>query len=121
MEPIHYNKNIKRGNQVIYLKEWVTVGILKIEDIIDNNGDILDYLEFKTKFDVPLTNFLIYQGVAQGIKRYMKETKNNPMKYNQIYAKELWACFTAGSRNIKNKLQEDNSLPTATKKMEPIF
>ena len=121
MEPIHYNKNIKRGNQVIYIKEWVTVGILKIEDILDNNGDILGYLEFKTKFEVPLTNFLVYQGVAQGIKCYMKETKNNPMKYNQIYAKELWACITAGSRNIKNKLQEDNSLPTATKKMEPIF
>ena len=52
---------------------------------------------------------------------YMKETKNNPMKYNQIYAKELWACITAGSRNIKNKLQEDNSLPTATKKWNQSF
>ena len=43
--------------------------------VLDNNGDILGYLEFKTKFDVPLTNFLVYQGVAQGIKHYMKETK----------------------------------------------
>ena len=51
----------------------------------------------------------------------MKETKNNPKKYNQIYAKELWACITAGSRNIKNKLQEDNSLPTATKKWNQSF
>ena len=120
-EPIHYNKNIKRGNQVIYVKDWETIGLLKIENILDNEGNVMGYLEFKNKFNLTKTNFILYQGITEAIKCYIKDVKQNPTKHNQIYATELWACITAGSKNVKSKLQEDNSLPTAVKKWNQSF
>ena len=44
-EPIHYNPNIKRGKNVIYINEWVNQDILKVKDIAELNGHELNFLD----------------------------------------------------------------------------
>ena len=79
------------------------------------------YQGFIEKYNVPQTNFLLYHGVSEAIKRYLKVVKLAPLTHKKIYASELWDCIMAGSRTIKIKLQEDNSIPTAVKKWNEIF
>ena len=38
-ECIHYNINILRDKQVIYVKEWVDIGILFVHQLVNVNGD----------------------------------------------------------------------------------
>ena len=121
-EPIHYNENIKRGNQVIYIKEWEERGILKIKDILaDDNTSLMSFQDFKNKYNVANADFLLYQGVSEAIKKYLNDVKRHPLLHRKIYASELWDCILAGNKVIKAKLHEEISMPTAVKKWNEIF
>ena len=67
-EPIWYNKMIKVGGNVQYLKEWVVKGILFVYDLLDQDGKLLSYEAFcdKYNFAPPFTK---YYGIMLNIQK----------------------------------------------------
>ena len=120
-EPILHNANIKRGNKTIYLKEWETLGILKIRDLLDDNSQCIDYNTFKEKYVAPNSNFMLYYGVITALKLYINNVKQNPTRYKKLTCNEVWACIRAGNKCVKSKLLEDKILPTSTAKWNLQF
>ena len=120
-EPIFYNINIKRGKKTIYIKEWETLGILRIKDVLDDNDQCMDYVSFKEKYIAPNSNFMLYFGIITAIKTYLNNIKRNAGRYKNLLSKELWVCIRAGNNSIKKKLTEDNMLPTSTAKWNSQF
>ena len=40
-ECLHYNVNITRDNRVVYVKEWVDAGVLKLRQLVNLDGKFL--------------------------------------------------------------------------------
>ena len=68
-ETIHYNINITRDKKIIHLKEWIENDIITLGQLVNENGNFLSFESFKRKFPGVNTNFLIYQGVIEAIKK----------------------------------------------------
>ena len=64
---------------------------------------------------------MLYFGVITTIKAYMNNVKRNPGKHKTILSHELYACIRTGNKHVKEKLLEDNILPTATAKWNLQF
>ena len=120
-EPIFYNPKIKRGNKTIYIKEWETLGILKIKDVLNAENQCMDYVCFKEKYIAPNTNFIVYFGIISAIKIFMNNVKRNPCKYQTILSREMYDCIRKGNKFVKDKLLEDNVSPTSTAKWNMQF
>ena len=120
-EPIHYNECIKRDNNSIYIEEWVSKGILRIRDLLDHDGQLLNYNSFKEKYDVVHTNFLVYAGVVRTIKKFIEKSSKDENKLKRLTNRETWSCIRAGNSFVKTKLLEDKILPTAALKWNTEF
>ena len=120
-EPIHYNTNIKRGRETIYIREWVNQGITRITDLLDEHNLIISYNSFKQKYVVPQTNFITYAGVTRAIRKFLDNVTNDINKLKILTAKEMWCCIRAVNTKIYTKLQENNALPTAVIKWNSEF
>ena len=120
-EPIHYNTNIKRGRETIYIREWVNQGINKITDLLDEHNQIISYNSFKQKYVVPQTNFITYAGVTRSIKKFLDNVSNDMNRMKILTAKELWNCIRASNIKVYPKFQENNGLPTAVIKWNSEF
>ena len=82
-EPILYNDNIKVGNKLISFKSWRDKSINKISDIYKPNGEILNYEELKTKYNIQI-DFLTYMGCVMSVKDYI--LKNGFCVQNNVSA-----------------------------------
>ena len=47
-QPIWYNKNIKIANKRVFFKQWCSLGIFYINDLIKDDGTFLSLQGFKT-------------------------------------------------------------------------
>ena len=113
VEPIHYNDNIKRGRETIYIRELANNGINRINDVLDDHNHIISFNTFKDRFNVPHTNFIIYAGVTRGIRKFVDNVSNDIYKLKRLTAKEVWFCIRADNLAVNSKFQEKNVLPTA--------
>ena len=59
------------GDKHVHIKNWCSKGIVWINDIVKNNGNIYTEKELKDTFNIK-TNFLEYQSVIRPIKQYIK-------------------------------------------------
>jgi hypothetical protein len=55
----------------MYLKEWSKNNIYSINSLLDEEGNIMNYNEFKTIYKIK-TNFLQFHGVIQTVKKLIK-------------------------------------------------
>lgn len=68
--PIWYNKNIKVGGAAVFYPNWKDNGILLINDLLDNNGNLVSLEIFQRKFRVH-TNFLEFEGLISSVRNYL--------------------------------------------------
>ena len=127
-EPIHYNPNIKRGKNVIYINEWVNQDILKVKDIAELNGhelNFLDYESFRRKFvNIQNTNFLLYTGIVQAIRAFWQKIKNYniPKKDRKvIFFHLVLEAVKEGNQKVRDSLDLDVEPPTSTVKWNNLF
>ena len=95
-QPLWHNKLIKVNKKPICYTEWVDRKILYVYDLLDENGQILDYANFcrKFQFHPPFTS---YYGILTSIRKnnwnfdFETFTKCNPFfpKHLNILTKSL--------------------------------
>jgi hypothetical protein len=68
---IWYNSHLKINDRVLYLKCMSEIGIIKIEDLIDDNNRFLTYQMFLGKCNVNI-NAITYYGIISVIKKTLQ-------------------------------------------------
>ena len=104
-----YNENIKVNRKTLYLKVWCENKIYTVNSLLDEDGKIIDYNQFKKQYKVK-TNFLEFFGVRQalkklmnvyGIKQFVKTQEPiiplhiAPFIYNRKNKKKLYQIFNS--------------------------
>ena len=95
--PLWYNSQIRINNVHVYYKTWHEKGILYINDLTKDDGTLLTYEEFITKYQLN-TNFIEFEGLLQSVKVLFR-------KYDLVCTKKLhdpWIPYT-----ISDILKED--------------
>ena len=62
--PLFHNNNIKIGNRTVYNKSCIENGIIYINNIIKDDGNMFSYEELKRAYNVNI-NFLQYNGLVR--------------------------------------------------------
>ena len=122
-ESIQYNIHITVEKRVIFLKEWVDVGVLHIKDLVGDDGKLLNYQQFKQRHPaIARTNFLTYEGIALAIKRYCVQSEINPLLLSRdATISKVWFCIEKGNKQVKNVLCTSNDTPTAVGKWNTLY
>ena len=58
-EPIWYNKKFRIDSKCLCIKQWYLKGVKCVADLYGNNGILLDFNTFRSKFDIVSNNYLI--------------------------------------------------------------
>jgi hypothetical protein len=114
-ECIHYNVNICRGRNVVFVREWVREGIINIRHLLNERGDdFLLYQEFQTKYpNVGRTDFLVYQGIINAVKQYKRKVGVDVSNNFKIFENKVWFGIVKGNRYIQSMLNKTTDTPTA--------
>ncbi|KAL9964737.1 hypothetical protein ACROYT_G028417 [Oculina patagonica] len=81
------NREILIDGKTFFINEWFSKGIFSISDLLDEQGQLLSYKAFKTKYKCK-TNFLNYYQVASAIPNsLLSRTRNN---YLQSFPKNIF-------------------------------
>ena len=74
------NREILIDGKPFFIQEWFSKGIILIRDLLDEQGQLLSYQAFKTKYKCK-TNFLNYYQVRSAIPdSLLAKTKNNNLE-----------------------------------------
>lgn len=120
--PIWHNCFIKVGGSAVFYRNWMENGIILINDLLDVNGELINYNTFRTKFSVN-TNVLQFEGLIRSIKKFISTFKFEPFQYrhdNPICPFPL-SCILKnkkGCRNIYDKFISKNKLPLSIAKWQ---
>ena len=122
-ECINFNINIKRENKHLNLDSWIRHGATKIGDIIDDNGNYYDYVDFKDKFPTVTTNHREYLQIINSIKQYQNKvniTLNRNDKRNEL--PKFWQTLVNGdNKNIYCLIKRTPKKSQAFTKWENIY
>ena len=66
-EPLHYNINICRDRNVIYIRNWIENGIVSVGHLLGPKG-YLSYDQFKMKHPGAIVNCMLYEGIVRSVK-----------------------------------------------------
>ncbi len=81
------NREILIDGKPLFIKEWFSKGIISISDLLDEQGQLLSYKAFKTKYKCK-TNFLNYYQVTSAIPgSLLSRTRNS---YLQSFPKNIF-------------------------------
>ena len=119
-EFIHLNADIKRGNNLIYIKEWIENDILRIKDLYNKDHSFLDWNAFQRKYPNIRTNFLLFNGVINAIKNYIKKLTSKTSETN-LCTYFIWKSVEGGARKIREQLNKTKPQPTALLKWNLHF
>ena len=74
------NKEILVEGKPLFIREWFNKGVISIQDLLNDFGCIMSYVEFKNKYSCQ-SNFLQYYQVISAILKYLltKAENNNPI------------------------------------------
>ena len=120
-EPLHFNKNIKRSRKIIFDQEWDALGILNVKHVLNEDGKVLNYNEFRNKYNDVQTNARMFTGMSRAVNKYLENVKNNNSNVKNVLPHEVWACIGSGNRAVKDMFQNEKDLPTASKKWNSEF
>ena len=119
-EFIHLNSEIKRGNNSIYIKEWVDNDILRIKDICNNDHSFLDWNAFQQKYPYIKTHFLLFNGVINAIKKYINNLSSKTSQ-THLCTHFIWQAVKGGTLKIRKQLNTNKPQPTASLKWNLHF
>ena len=120
-ECLFYNRNIKIGGHTVYYREWVERGITQIFHLMNADGSFLTYNAFVAKFVNVRSNFLMYQGLIERIRLYVRRMNltlsalNNPDV--QIFLKNLYS----NSKTVRLILDKHENKPPGQVKWDSHF
>ena len=80
------NKEILVEGKPLFLRDWFNKGILSIQDLLDDAGNIMSYQEFNNKYSCK-SNFLLYYQVISAIPKDLL----NKAKLSDPIRKELYS------------------------------
>ena len=122
-EFIHYNMNILRDHKVVFVKEWVDAGIVKISHLVDDRGQFLSFEDFVRKYPrITRTNFLMYEGIVRAVRRYLQKFDFMSENVNVYDAEnKVWLLIECGNKVVKNTFVETGAIPTAVSHWNGIF
>lgn len=122
--PIFYNKYLTIGGNSFFYKPWFEKGICYIRDLMDNQGNFLDFTALIENTTVKV-NFLQYQGVIECLKKFIrnKDAKVNTNMIGPIIPKLICSILKQkkGSQNIYNILNQNAEEPTGKNKWNQIY
>ena len=105
-EHIFYNKNITINRQTIFFRNWVENGIVKIYQLVKNDGSFLTYQEFVTKYNNVISNFVSYNGVVSSIKEYLRSLNIISENTDDVVQDSIgWQIIRSSKNNIKETLK----------------
>ena len=100
------------GGKPFFLREWFSKGIICIKDLLNENGQLLSFQEFRSKF-VFRTNFVNFFQVINAIpKALVTEACNQdkPLKENYL-----------GNHNTKIQLAENIAIDLQKTKAKDFY
>ena len=78
-EILWFNSHIKIGQKLLFHRNLIACGILKIDDLCDQNG-FFPYQQFKIKYPEANIDFVTYSGIIRAI----------PIEWKQMLMQENW-------------------------------
>ena len=122
-EIIWNNHNIIIDGKAPFYKSWLEKNILRVEDLLDNNGNFLSFNLFSKKFHVK-TPFTLYFGLINslpsswklainGTSPHVVENEKNETKIStkgvySVMLKKVFKSLTAESKIIRYGFTKDN-------------
>ena len=103
---LYHNKVILIGAKPFFFHEWFSKGVKTVLDLLDSDGNILPYNEFKSKYSLEKTNFLQYYQVVSAIPNYLLQKGRELIAFSDgnIMNEDL-TCFPLDENNNINLLK----------------
>ena len=117
---IFYNKHIVRDHKYLDERQWVASNIYYIHQLVNDNGEFMNFHQFRTKFPALNTNFLTYYGILNAIKRYMR-LNNITLEPYKGGNNKTWILIGKGNKCIQSLLNETSDVPTASTKWSNLY
>ena len=123
--PLWYNKKLINGNGFC-IYEWYRKGIRHVSDLLDEQGNIYDFENFKTRFGLRRT-FSDFQALIRKIPNRWKATLNNNKniriinKLNvrcNIYVKLVLKDKKKGCRRFYDLMSQSTKIEQTNKWMQ---
>jgi exonuclease III/uncharacterized protein (UPF0305 family) len=86
-EPLLFNKNVKYNKTVLTNANWIGKGFFLVGHLFDEEGNLLSYNAFKTKFDVNI-DFLKFYGCQKAVRMYTQKYDFN-ISDNRVSSKNV--------------------------------
>ena len=90
---IYDNKEILVGAKLFFLQGWFSKGIRTITDLLDNEGNVLSFLDFKPKYHLKKTNFLHFYQVISAIPHHLLVKAREMISSGNVPGEEDLTCF----------------------------
>lgn len=119
------NKNIKINNTTVFYRRWYDKNIHFIRDLIDENGQLLTYEKFQTKYDIRI-NFLQFIGIRTSIETYLRRIQipvatETLFNCHWPFNVKLIMKSPKGSKDIYTVLNSKITVPTSQPKWDQAF
>ena len=79
------NRVITRGNKSIFQKDWFEMGVIFVKDLLDRNGNLLDFLSFVEKYNVKCS-YKDFKKVCRAIPLSLIQLIRNTLLYSEVTA-----------------------------------
>jgi len=90
---IYDNKEILVGAKLFFFQGWFSKGIRTITDLLDNKGNVLSFLDFKSKYHLKKTNFLHFYQVISAIPHHLLVKAREMISSGNVPGEEDLTCF----------------------------
>ena len=119
-----FNEKLKVDKKPMHLKEWCKNNIYLVNSLLDEEGNIMTYEQFKNIYAIR-TNFLEFLGVTQAVKKMMRDFNiDHPIKEQEPIV-PLHILPLINSKTDKKFLYRilnfNNDKPTGQKKWDNQF
>ena len=122
-ECIQFNTHVKKGNKHFYLENWLSQGIRKIGDLLDDNGFFFTFDEFKLHYPGLQTDRKEFTQVLNSVKGYQNSRNiilNKNSKQGQ-YPKFWQTILSKDKKAIYNLIKQKPKKHMSLTKWENIF
>ena len=121
-EPFFCNDKILIARAPFLSRNWIQKGVYIIGNLLDENGQFLKYQAFKDKYGIE-TNFLLYNGCVQSIKKYLVECNLNTNEeictsWDKNKTLRMICSVNKGARLLYDALIKDDNVPNCCAKWE---
>ena len=120
-EPIFYNDNIVRGNKVIIIKGWVDHNIVFIHQLFNDRNKLMTYQEFMNKHPWCQTNFLVYTGITEAVKQYLRKMNMQEENITLNFSNKTKLTIKKGNKYVQKVLNSNDSQPSAVVRWNNIY